>query len=393
MKTIDEIPYKKAEWITGYEDPFRFDNVTDFKKMMLESLAQGASDVFLQPHQPALLLVQGCIVSMTHRLLDDFEIKNILRWASNRDTAETDIVSGTPVNARYECNSLGERNERGELVRYAWRVNASPIQYRGATSAQIVMRAIPDTPPKPEQVGLSQQLVEFMTPRDGIVYVAGATGSGKSTTFAAIIRHILENDTPIKGNLITHEEPIEFSYHNVHSNHSVIVQSQIPTHFKDFATANREAMRRKPGLILVGEMRDEATIRAAVEAALTGHPVFGTVHAVNVATVMRRLISRFPEKERGAAIFDILETVRIIMAQRLVPGVDGKLVALREYLVFDKEVRDELYGLDSMARITRRVDELVQSKGHSFSADAHEMAQAGRVDESKIRNILKEIGA
>lgn len=388
-----EFLYTVLETKTGYKEPFRFDSSTQFKELMLESLAQGASDVFLQPQKPALLLVQGNLVSLTRRVLDDFEIKNILRWASNRDTAETDVVSGNAVNARYECNSMGEKNERGELIRYAWRVNASPVQYRGSTSVQIVMRSIPDTPPLPEQVGLSQELVVNMTPRDGIVYVAGATGSGKTTTFASIIRHILENDTPIKGNLITHEEPIEFSYHNVQSKHSVIVQSQIPTHFKDFAAANREAMRRKPGLILVGEMRDEATIRAAVEAALTGHPVFGTVHAVNVATVMRRLISRFPEKERGAAIFDILETVRIIMAQRLVPGVDGKLVALREYLVFDKEVRDELYDLDSMARVTRRIDELVQEKGHSFAVDASEMAQAGKVNEDLARRILREIGA
>ncbi|MBR5949948.1 MAG: Flp pilus assembly complex ATPase component TadA [Actinomycetaceae bacterium] len=387
------IPYPKVEWKTSYKDPFRFDASSQFKEMMLETLAQDASDVFVQPQKPVLLRVQGRMVSLTKRILDDFEIKNILRWSTNRNTAETDVVSGNPVNARYECSSIGERNERGELLRYAWRVNASPVQYRGSTSSQIVMRAIPDTPPLPEQLGLTPELVESMTPRDGIVYVAGATGSGKTTTFAAIIRHILENDTPIKGNLITHEEPIEFSYHNVISKHSVIVQSQIPNHFKDFAAANREAMRRKPGLILVGEMRDEETIKAAVEAALTGHPVFGTVHAVNVATVMRRLISRYPEQERSSAIFDMLETVRVIMAQRLVSGTDGKLLALREYLVFDKEVRDALYDLDNMALVTRRINELVQEKGHSFSVDAHEKAQAGKVDETLARRILKEIGA
>ncbi|MGK9007559.1 ATPase, T2SS/T4P/T4SS family, partial [Citrobacter europaeus] len=95
-------------------------------------------------------------------------------------------------------------------------------------------------------------------------------------------------------------------FQSIGSRHSIIVQSQIPTHFADFYEANREAMRRKPGLIMIGEMRDEETIRAAIEASLTGHPAFGTVHATNVAAVARRLISRFDVADRATAIYDIV---------------------------------------------------------------------------------------
>jgi defect-in-organelle-trafficking protein DotB len=280
-----------------------------------------------------------------------------------------------------------KKDERGSKIRYGFRVNASPIQYYGATSAQIVMRAIPNDPPRYDDLGLSEDIVKMMTPRDGIVYIAGATGSGKTTTFSSIIRYILENETPIRGNLISIEEPIEFTFEKVKSKHSIIVQSQVPIHFASFYDANREAMRRKPGMIMIGEMRDEQTIRASVEASLTGHPVFGTVHAINVAAVMRRLISRFPEDERGTAIFDIVETARFIMAQRLVKGVNGKLLAAREYLAFDEEARDSLIELDQMGKVTSKIKEIVHEKGHSFVAEAKKLQDAGLIDDRVAKDI------
>lgn len=378
----------RAKRLTDYQDPFRFDSIAYFKTLMLESLAHNASDVFVQPNLPICARINGLMLALTERTLDDVEAKSILKWATGRETAETDIISGKAVNARYELFDPYKKDSRGARIRYSYRVNASPIQCWGGTSAQIVMRSIPTNPPNFKDLGLTEEIVRAATPRDGIVYVAGATGSGKTTTFAAIIRYILENDTPIKGNLITHEEPIEFTFESVLSRHSIIVQSQIPTHFHDFYVANREGMRRKPGLIMIGEMRDEDTIRASIEASLTGHPVFGTVHAINVAAVMRRLISRFPENERATAIFDLVETARFIMAQRLVRGINGKLLAAREYLIFDEEVREALISLDQMGKVTSCIKELVEEKGHSFCRESARLLEAGLIDEVVARELL-----
>lgn len=372
---------KKLDYLSDYKDPFRFDNPDQFKALMLETLIHDASDIFIQPGLPICVRVNGQLCAITRRPLDEAEVRNILKWAAGRDTAVTDIVSGRAVNARYELFDTTKKDARGAKIRYGYRVNASPIQCTGSTSAQIVMRSIPNDPPVYTQIGLSEDIVRHAAPRDGIVYVAGATGSGKTTTFASIIRYILENDTPIRGNLITHEEPIEFTFDSIISEHSVIVQSAIPSHFENFYVANREAMRRKPGLIMIGEMRDEETIRAAVEASLTGHPVFGTVHATNCAAVMRRLISRFPEDERATAIFDIVETARFIMAQRLVRAKSGKLVAAREYLVFDEQVREELIELSDMGRVTSKVKELVNAQGHSFQKEADRLLSEGIIDD------------
>jgi len=377
----------RINYLTSYKDPFRFDTPGLFKALMLEALAHNASDIYVQPGLPICARINGSMMAVTVRPIDEGEVMHILKWAGGRDTAATDIVSGTAVNARYELFDPTLRNARGSRVRYGYRVNASPIQYYGGTSAQIVMRAIPTDPPRYSDLGLSLEIVNAATPRDGIVYIAGATGSGKTTTFASIIRYILENETPISGNLVTHEEPIEFTFDTVQSKHSIIVQSQVPIHFANFYIANREAMRRKPGLIMIGEMRDEETIRASIEASLTGHPVFGTVHAINVAAVMRRLISRFPETERATAIFDIIETARFIMAQRLVRGVSGKLLAAREYLIFDEEVREALIELDQMGKVTSRVKELVEKKGHSFRKEARRLHEAGLIDEHVVRDL------
>jgi len=369
----------RLQWKTGYSDPYRFQSPEEFKKLMLETLAHGASDILIQPGYPICAEVNGVLCAVTHRAIDENEVREILVHCAGRDTAYTDIVGGQSVNPHYNVFDPTKRDFRGERVRYRYRVNGSPISYSGQTSCQIVMRSIPRDPISHTDIGLSEEIVRMACPEDGIVYVAGRTGSGKTTTFASILRFILENDTPIKGNLITHEEPIEYTYQNIPSAHSIVAQSQIPVHFADFYAANREAMRRKPGLIMIGEMRDQESIRAAIEASQTGHPVFGTVHATNVAAVIRRLISRFPESERATAIYDIVDTARFIMAQVLVPGLDGGRIAAREWLKFDQATRDELMELSEMGRVTGKLRQIMNVSGWSFEKEAEKLLAEGRI--------------
>lgn len=377
----------RAKNLTGFNPPQKFLVADQFKQLMLEALAHHASDVYIQPNLPVCARINGDLMALTPSTVDDGEVMNMIKWTGNRDTAETDILSGIPVNGRYELFSPTERDTRGARLRHGYRVNISPILTTGGTSGQIVMRAIPGEPVPYHKLGLSEQLVLDCIYDSGLVYIAGATGSGKTTTFAAIIRYILEHDTAIKGNLLTHEEPIEFTYDAINSQHSILVQSEVPQHFKDFYAANREAMRRKPGLVLVGEMRDQETIAAGVELSLTGHPVFATVHATDVPSVMRRLISRFPTTERSTAIYDIVDTARMIMAQRLVKGIDGKLIAVREYLKFTDKIRDHLSELDQMGKITSEIAKIVETDGHSFRKEAHTLLAQGRITEAVAHSI------
>ncbi len=374
--------------LTDFKEPHRFEVDSDLKALLLEAQAQGASDIFIQPDMPVVAMIEGHMKALTRRVVDDGEVVTLLTWLSNdRDTARTDILAGHAVNTRYELFDPVRKDARGAKVRYPLRVNASPIQYHSSTSCQIVARTIPQDPPLPEQVGLTPELMSLMTPRDGIIYVVGVTGSGKSTTLASVARYIMENDTPIKGNIVTAEEPIEFNFGNIHSAHSIITQSQIGLHFKSYPDSNREAVRRKPALIIVGELRDRESIETALEASNTGHPVMGTAHATNVALTARRLISRFPSEERETAIYDIIESTRLIVAQRLVPGVGGRRVAAREYLAFTDEVKDQLVDLTTMGLVSRKLRQLTHEAGHSFAKEGERLLAEGKITAEVAREL------
>ena len=142
----------------------------------------------------------------------------------------------------------------------------------------------------------------------------------------------------------------------------------------------RNALRRKPGLILVGEARDQETIEAVIDAALTGHPVYTTVHANGVADTMRRMVTIFPHAERETRMFDLIESVKVIMWQCLVPGVDGKRVALREFLVLTEEVRDALLER-GVAEIVSAMREQLNKHGQPILADAQRKFDEGLIDE------------
>lgn len=371
--------------ITEFYIPSFFQDEDEFKSLIFEAVKQGCSDIFLQPLRPALILKNKNLYAITDRILSESELTSFVMWSSGRATATTDVAEGQSVDARYEIfDRNGEMDKNGNKKRYAFRVNIAGILSQGSTNYQIVMRSIPNIPPKLEEVGLSEEFVkEFCTPENGLILVCGQTGSGKSTTFAAIIRYILENDTRIKGNIITAEQPIEYTYDQIQSKHSVITQSEIPTHFRTFALANEAAMRRRPNLAMIGELRDAETIQAAVELSLTGHPVFATVHSNTVATVVKRMISRFPAYLQMSAIADIVETTRLIIAQRLVPRIDGKgLIAVREYLHFTNKVKERLVCMNDISKIVFEIDSLVKSDGVSFEKHAIQLCKEGLISET-----------
>ena len=295
--------------------------------------------------------------------------------------ASTLIMSGKDVDTHYEI-----RPTRSE--RYRFRINGTGCQVEGHDGIQITARTIPTDPPTLASMNLPQIIVDALTPEQGVVYVTGATGSGKSTLLASIIRSISE-DAESNRKILTYEAPIEFVFDNVEKLTSVVSQSEIPRHLPSFAAGVRNALRRKPRLILVGEARDPETIGAVMEAAMTGHPVYTTLHSNSVAETIRRLVITFPPEERQGRTIDIIETVRLVISQRLIPTVDGKRVALREYLIFDEKIRDILLETDIL-NITNVVRKLVREHGRTIEADAHEKFQAGVISERHYRIIAEQ---
>jgi twitching motility protein PilT len=182
----------------------------------------------------------------------------------------------------------------------------------------IVMRVIPSNPPRFEELDLPQQLKSIVELKNGIVLVTGPTGSGKSSTLAAIIDLI--NETKYY-HVVTIEDPIEFLHQ--HKN-CTIHQRELYTDTSDFAHALRAALRQAPKVILVGEMRDRETIEVALEAAETGHLVLSTLHTIDAAKTVDRIIGVFPKNEEKVIRTRLSQSFRFIVSQRLLPRADNK---------------------------------------------------------------------
>lgn len=336
-----------------------------------------ASDITLQVGEPVFAEIYGKLFKITRRELSQNEVGEMLNFMYGPN-GTTQILSGVEIDTHYEI-----RPNRSE--RYRFRINATGCNVEGRDAIQITARTIPNEPPDLATLYLPQAIIDASTPDQGVVYVTGATGSGKSTLLASMIKNIVQNP---EGNrkVLTYEAPIEFVFDAVSKPSSVVSQSEIPRHLASFAAGVRNALRRKPGLILVGESRDKETISAVLEAALTGHPVYTTLHSNGVAETVRRLVTSFPAGERQGRTIDLIETMRLVIWQKLVPTVDGKRIALREYLVFNEEIRDRLLDsdLDQVIANTRR---LLKQYGQPMEVEAKQKFEAGLIDERNYKII------
>jgi defect in organelle trafficking protein DotB len=364
-----------SEWLLP-EEPIRF-STESLDRVLLHCVNLSASDVTLQTNSPILAEVHGSLHPVTSRRLSNTEVGDMLNaiYGSN---GTTQIYSGKDVDTQYEI-----RPNRSQ--RFRFRVNGTGCQVEGHDGLQITLRSIPSTPPDLKTLDIEPAILEAMAPDQGTVIVTGPTGSGKSTLLAAIIKYLAEQG---EGNrkMLTYESPIEFVYDSVVMPSSIISQSEIPRHLPSFAAGVRNALRRKPRLILVGEARDVETISAVIDAALTGHPCYTTLHSNGVSDAVRRMISTFPAEERNGRALDILETLRLIVWQRLAPSTDGKRVALREYLAFDQEVRDILIKTP-VERLASKTRELLRERGQPMYLDAKRKFEQGILGEREYHII------
>jgi defect-in-organelle-trafficking protein DotB len=359
------------------------DEPTRFTPAQMERLLEfctllNASDITIQTNECIFAEVYGRLMRVTSRRLSNTEVGDLLN-AIYGPNGTAQIMSGHDIDTYYEFKP-------NRADRYRFRVNGTGCMVEGHDGIQITLRTIPTTPPPLESMHLPQAILDTIAPEDGVVYVTGATGSGKSTLLASIIRELIEQEQSHR-KVLTYEAPIEFVYDEIETLTAVVSQSEIPRHLPSFAAGVRNALRRKPRLIMVGEARDPETITAVLEAALTGHPVYTTLHTTGVAETVRRLVTSFPSEERHGHTIDILETIRLCIWQKLVPTVDGKRVALREYLVFNEHIRDQLLGEDP-EQVTAKVRQLVKTDGQPMIVDAKRHFDAGTISEREFRILV-----
>lgn len=356
------------------KESLRF-SATDVDKLLEYCTKIEASDITLQTDEPVTVEIYGRLYKITKHKLSNTEVGDILN-AIYGPNGTAQILSGRDVDTHYEFRP-------SRIERYRYRVNGTGCQVAGHHAIQVTLRTIPSDPPPLSTMDLPQDIINAIAPQEGVVYVTGATGSGKTTLLASIIGDIAK-DPECHRKILTYEAPIEFVYDAIEKPTAIVSQSEIPRHLPSFAAGVRNALRRKPRLILVGEARDQETIAAVIEAALTGHPVYTTLHTTGVAETIRRLVGTFPREERVGRTIDIIETLRLIIWQKLVPTVDGKRVALREYLIFTEEVRNRLLEADP-TQVTAITRNLVKEKGQPMIVDALKKFEEGIIPEREFK--------
>ena len=359
-------------------EPLRFSG-NDLNNLLEHCQKFNVSDITIQTNEPVIAEIYGRLMQVTRRKLNNIEVGDILNsiYGANGTTR---ILSGEDIDSNYEFKA-------NRIERYRYRVNATGCLVEGHSGIQITLRTIPTDPPILSDLGLQDEIIKDISPEDGVIYVTGATGSGKSTLLAAIIRYIAEKPDANK-KILTYESPIEFVYDNLDVVSAVISQSEIPKHLPSFAAGVRNALRRKPRLILVGESRDYETINAVLEAAMTGHPVYTTLHSNGVSETMRRLVGSFGPDERRGKTIDIIETLRMIIWQKLVPSIDGKQIALREYLIFDDTIRDHLLKFEP-TEVTKATREIVVEKNLTLLDDAKKYYEQGRLSDEVFEQLTR----
>ncbi|PLO78058.1 twitching motility protein PilT, partial [Klebsiella quasipneumoniae] len=205
------------------------------------------------------------------------------------------------------------------------RLRASSFAHTRGIS--LVLRLLPVQCPRLETLGAPPALSELLAEESGLLLVTGATGSGKSTTLAAMVGHLNQH---LDGHILTLEDPVEFIHH---SERCLIQQREIGRHCPSFSAALRVALRQDPDVILLGELRDSETIRLALTAAETGHLVMATLHTRGAAPAVERLIDVFPAEEKDQVRSQLAGSLCAVLAQKLLPARQGGRVALYELLV------------------------------------------------------------
>ncbi len=239
----------------------------------------------------------------------------------------------------------------------------------------IVMRVIPYKVPTFDELSLPQSIRQMITFERGLVLVTGATGSGKTSTLAAIINHI---NMEKKCHIITIEDPIEFVHKDIKCS---ITQREVGLDTTNFADALRSALRQDPNVILVGEMRDYETIDVALKAAETGHLVFSTVHTIDTARTINRLISVFPANEQDAVRYRLAESLMAIISQRLLPRKDGKgMIPACEIMISTLSIKDCIANPEKLAQINDYIEKGKELSGtQTFDQHLAELYHADKI--------------
>lgn len=290
-------------------------NVKPLFKLMVE---KKASDLFFAPFAPAKIKIDGKIMpvnklEMTPKMVKQaaLELMTEEQLDSFTRELEIDFAISEPGLGRFRVNVFHQRGNVSMVLRYI--------------TAEL---------PTLDELGMPEQMKELVMLRRGLILMVGATGSGKSTTLAAMINYRNEKTS---SHIITVEDPIEFLHPN---KQSIVNQREVGLDTKSYARALKSAMRGAPDVLQIGEVRDRESMQSAIDMAGTGHLVLGTLHSNNAPETLDRIINMFPQEQHKQVFMDLGHYLRAILSQRLVRARTGKRVAAVELMINTPHIKD-----------------------------------------------------
>jgi twitching motility protein PilT len=296
-----------------------FEEILHVDDLLRTVIKRHASDLHLSVGSPPTLRIDGELVAVSSHKLSPNQMQDLI-YAVLTDDQITTFEENWELDFAYSIRGLSR-----------FRVNVH--KQRGTVGA--VFRAVPADPPSLLALGMPEVVTRLATRPRGLVLVTGPTGSGKSTTLAAMIREI---NFARRRHIVTIEDPIEFLHQN---EKSIIIQREVGSDSKSFATALRHVLRQDPDVILIGEMRDLETIAAAITAAETGHLVLATLHTTSAAQTVDRIVDVFPPHQQEQVRVQLSTVLEGILCQTLIPLADGKgRTCAQEILVASSAVRN-----------------------------------------------------
>jgi len=336
-------------------------NISPYLKLMVE---KNASDLYFTSNAPVKIKIEGKQVPVGKTLLTSEMVKEAAYGIMSEKQRKS-------YEVKHECDFAIAEEGVGRF-----RVNV--FVQRGQVA--MVLRYIPSTVPKFEGLKLPPILKDLILHKRGLLLMVGATGSGKSTTLAAMINHRNENQA---GHILTIEDPIEFSHPNVQS---IVNQREVGQDTLSYANALKSSLREAPDVILIGEIRDRETMEAAIELAGTGHLAISTLHANNAHQTMDRIINMFPQELHKQLFMDLSLNLRSIISQRLVLGKDGKRVAAVEVMLNTPHIAD-LILKGQIDEIREAMEESPEGGMQSFDQALYQLYKDGRIElEEALKN-------
>jgi len=319
-----------------------------------------ASDIFLSVGSPINIKINGIAMPINQQLIDGTTIKALLHEVID-EKQRKEYEDTLELNTAFTQEGVG-----------TFRISA----FRQKGSPAVVVRYIPGTIPSFDTLGLPPVLKEIIMEKRGLFLMVGATGSGKSTSLAAMLDYRNEQKS---GHILTLEDPIEFIFQN---KKSIVNQREVGTDTLDYRIALKNALRQAPDCIMIGEVRDKDGMTSAIQYAQSGHLCLATLHANNSYHAMNRIISFYPLESRASLLQDLSATLKCVVSQRLVRNVKGMLSAAVEVMLNSRHVA-ELIEKGEINQMKEAMEKVLTPGSQTFEQALFKMLREGLVTQEE----------